>query len=918
MPGKTQCTSKPSDSDLAVLQGTLTLLRPTRSGVNTTIDIFFRHLAEDQDGKAAGIVLSGMGSDGTLGIRALKEHMGIAMAQEPSTAKFGSMPQSAIATGLIDHIASPEDLPQCLIDYIRTRSLLWQGRTIQTQTPAPENSLAKIFALIRYRTNQDFSGYKRSTVTRRIERRMGLHQLTQMDDYIRYLQENPPEVEILAKEMLIGVTQFFRDPEAWEHLIHALSGGLIQSKPDGSMLRVWIVGCSTGEEVYTMAIVLQECLEVLGKVGEIQFQIFATDVDKEAIDIARMGKYPENIEVDVSPKRLERFFTKENGTYQISLLLREKVIFAPHNVIRDPPFTHLDILSCRNLLIYLSTELQKKLIPLFHYALNPGGILFLGTAESIVGHKDLFSTLDSKSKIFQRSDVLAHDGTNELPAVFALPPSVREPGAPQLPMAKAPSISAIARDQLLKRYAPPAVIVTENGDIVYFHDRTGKYLEPSPGKANLNVFAMAREGLRYSILSALRTASEENHEVTREELMGTDSGLKRVRLTVQPIPKSPRMVDLFMVTFEEVPEQNIPQVQPAEPGMEASTPDIRIADLERELVDARAQLQHLAEEMQASQEQLTSMNEELQSANEELQSTNEELTTSKEELQSMNEEMLTVNAELQAKVEELINNQDDMRNLLHGTRIPILFMDNNLRVRRFTEEAKQVVRLIENDIGRPITDLKVNLLDESFASDLQDVLDTLQSKEKQVETSEGKWFQMRVLPYRTSENRIDGLIVTFSDITGIKQLETSIENARNYAEKIIATVLEPLVVLNADLRIVSANRSFYTAFHVSQEETEGKLLYAIGNGQWDLPQLRTLFNDILEKNAEFEGYRIEHDFPEIGHRTMVLNARKIHSDSGPELILLAISDITNQPSPNAQQPCATHEKEIKEHEDEKQ
>jgi len=422
---------KPSDSDLAVLQGTLTLLRPVRSGVNTTIDIFFRHLAEDQDGKAVGIVLSGMGSDGTLGIRALKEHMGIAMAQEPSTAKFGSMPQSAIATGLIDHIAPPEDLPQSLIDYIRTRSLLWQRRTIQTRTPAPENSLAKIFALIRYRTSQDFSGYKRSTVTRRIERRMGLHQLTQMDDYIRYLQENPPEVEILAKEMLIGVTQFFRDPEAWEHLIHALSGGLIQSKPDCSMLRVWIVGCLTGEEAYTMAIVLQECLEVLGKVGEIQFQIFATDVDKEAIDIARMGKYSENIEVDVSPKRLERFFTKENGTYQISLLLREKVIFAPHNVIRDPPFTHLDILSCRNLLIYLSTELQKKLIPLFHYALSPSGILFLGTAESILGHKDLFSTLDSKSKIFQKSDVLTHDGINELPAVFAVPPSAREPGAPQ-------------------------------------------------------------------------------------------------------------------------------------------------------------------------------------------------------------------------------------------------------------------------------------------------------------------------------------------------------------------------------------------------------------------------------------------------------------------------------------------------------
>ncbi len=901
--------TKPSGSDLTILHGRLIPLRPARvSGTKTTIDIFFRNLAEDQDGKAVGIVLSGMGNDGTLGIRALKEYMGVAMAQEPSTAKFGSMPQSAIATGIVDYIAAADELPKRLIDYVTTRSLLTRGRVLQTHTPAPENALARIFALIRARTSQDFSQYKRSTIMRRIERRMGLHQLTRMDDYIRYLQENPSEIEILAKEMLIGVTQFFRNPSAWEHLKPVLLG-LIQSKPEGSMLRAWIVGCSTGEEAYTMAIVLQECLESLSKVGGIQFQIFATDTDKEAIEIARIGKYPANIEVDISPVRLERFFIKEGANYQISQHLREKVIFAPHNVIRDPPFKRLDVLSCRNLLIYLSVELQKKLIPLFHYSLNPDGILFLGTAESIVGQRELFTALDSKCKIFQRSDALVHDAAVELPAVFATP-SVGESSVPTQAIARGPSITEIAQEQLLETYAPPAVIVTENGDIVYFHGRTGKYLEPSPGKANLNVFAMAREGLRYSILSALRTASKDKHEVVSEELVGAENGPKRVQLTVRPIPKHLRMADLFMVTFEEIPERSPSEVKPEEePGKEAPLKDVRVADLENEPIETKAHLQHLAEEMQSSQEELTSMNEELQSANEELQSTNEELTTSKEELQSMNEEMLTVNAELQAKIDELTLNQDDMRNLLQSTRIPVLFLDKNLHVRRFTKEAKQVVHLIDNDIGRPITDLRLNLLDESFTGDLQRVLDTLQSREKQVMTTDGKWFQMRVLPYRTFENRIDGLVATFNDITGIKQLELSIQDARNYAESIIATVLEPLLVLNADLQVASANRSFYTTFNVTQEEIEGKLLYSIGNGLWDLPQLRQLLNDILENGTGFEGYRIEHDFPTIGHRIMMLNARRIHSDSGPELILLAIEDITNLSSNALLPPCALPEKE---------
>ncbi len=474
--------AKPSNSDLAIVHGSFVLLKPaTGAGA---IDIFFRHLAEDQDGKAVGIILSGMGNDGTLGIRALKGHMGMTMAQEPSSAKFEPMPQNAIAAGLVDYIAPPGDLPQLLIDYFIASSQLPHVRT--DQASLPESALAKIFALIRAKTSQDFSQYKRSTVRRRIERRMGLHNLTKIDDYVRYLQENPHEVEILSKETLIGVTQFFRDPACWERLHEQLSE-LIRSASNGTVLRVWVVGCSTGEEAYSIAMVFQECIEDLGKNEELKFQIFATDTDSDAIDVARIGKYPANIEVDVSQKRLQRFFSRENGTYQIKQSLRETIIFAQHNIIHDPPFMRLNVLSCRNLLIYLSQELQVRLIPLFHYALNPGGILFLGTAESIGRYNDQFSTIDGKCKIFQKKSVPAHAGLGELPKVF-IPSSAREPQALRSMNAKVPSIDAIAQEQLLERYAPPAVIVTENGDILYFHGRTGKYLEPSPGKANFNVF----------------------------------------------------------------------------------------------------------------------------------------------------------------------------------------------------------------------------------------------------------------------------------------------------------------------------------------------------------------------------------------------------------------------------------------------
>jgi chemotaxis methyl-accepting protein methylase len=464
---------KPPDFDLSILHGRFSLLTPmAKVGGRMSIDLFFRHLAEDQKRKAVGIILSGMGSDGTLGIRALKEHTGMVMAQEPASSGFDAMPQNAIATDLVDYVAPPEDLPQLLMDYVEASSQL-QVKHLPV-TPAAESALAKIFILIRSRTGKDFSMYKRSTVMRRIERRMGLHQLTRLDDYVRYLQEQPQEVEILGKEMLIGVTQFFRDSEAWEALRDKALPKLIETKPVGGTIRVWVVGCSTSEEAYTMAIVLTESLEALHRSGDPKFQIFATDVENESIDIAWMGVYPTNIEADVSSQRLERFFVKEDGKYRVSKQIREKVLFALQDVIRDPPFTHLDILSCRNLLIYLTPELQDKLITLFHFALEPEGMLFLGEAES-AGKDDLFAPLDRGWKIFQRRYRSSSEAAFlEFPFVFE-PPSATH-GARRLPELRESPIVAIAQARLLDKYAPPAIIVTKDGDILYIHGRTGKYL----------------------------------------------------------------------------------------------------------------------------------------------------------------------------------------------------------------------------------------------------------------------------------------------------------------------------------------------------------------------------------------------------------------------------------------------------------
>jgi chemotaxis methyl-accepting protein methylase len=761
----------PPNSDMSLLHGTLHLLAPTESrGLRLPIDFFFRSLAEDQHERSIGVILSGMGSDGTLGLKAIKEKAGVVLVQDPTTAKFDAMPRSAIEAGLADFVAPAEELPGKLMTY---RQHL--PRISKSELPLEEktrSAMEKITILLRSHTGHDFTLYRRSTLYRRVERRMGIHQLAKIGAYVRYLQENPQELGILFKELLIGVTSFFRDPTAWQQLAKQALPALLAGRPPGGGLRAWVAGCSTGEEAYSLAMVFTEAQRQIKSANNIPLQIYATDLDKDAIDKARQGFFPENIGADVSPARLTRFFVKEPGGYRVKKEIRAMVVFAPQNLIMDPPFTKLDILCCRNLLIYLTTELQRKLFPLFHYSLNPHGVLFLGSAESIGGFGRLITPLALKERIFQRGDSILPGHQVDFPSVFGSPPA----GLPDAPLSArlpGPSLQALADQLLQARFAPPAVLVNDQGDILYISGRTGTYLEPAAGKANWNVVAMAREALRYDLASALQKVHRKKCTVTvRGIKMGIDADARSVDLTVEALEEPKELRGMVLIVFSET--VIAAKTSPGGSTGKAPTRSAGHRELEQELQHAREEVQAGREEMQTSQEELKSMNEELQSTNEELQSTNEELTTSKEEMQSLNEELQTVNSELQTKLDELSGTNNDMKNLLNSTDIATVFLDNELCVRRFTLQAQTIIKLIPNDVGRPITDLASDLVYPALVTDAQQVLRSLVFSERSIATHDGRWFTVRIMPYRTMDDRIDGVVIIFMDITAAKKVEAGL------------------------------------------------------------------------------------------------------------------------------------------------
>lgn len=760
----------PPNKDMSLLRGVLHLFEPTAPrGMRLPIDFFFRSLAEDQRERSVGVILSGMGSDGTQGIKAIKEQAGVVLVQEPASAKFDGMPRSAIDAGMVDIVASAEELPGKLLKYLQHVPLV-SGAEKRTESSTASH-LEKIVILLRSQTGHDFSLYKHNTLYRRIERRMALHQISKIGTYVRYLRENPAELNLLFKELLIGVTSFFRDSDAWKQLRDDVVPSLLASRAAGQTLRAWVPGCSTGEEAYSLAIVFKEALEQIKPHPNLSVQIFATDLDREAVDKARLGFFPANISADVSPERLRRHFIKEERGYRISKEIREMVIFAPQNLIMDPPFTKLDILSCRNLLIYLAPELQKKLLPLFHYGLNPGGILFLGSAESVAGFTELFEPFPGKSRLFRSKECKRLGEMVEFPAAFVAPSpnSTNSPHAPVVPPA---SLQSLAERWLLQHHAPAAVLVNDQGDILFISGRTGRYLEPAMGKANWNVFVMAREGLRYELAGLFQRARRQKGAAAVRGLkVAADGGTNFVDLAVEFIDQPGELRGLAMIVLTE---QSMPHGEGKRKSVKALPQYKHVQELEQELQQTREEAQSTREEMQTSQEELKSMNEELQSTNEELQSTNEELTTSKEEMQSLNEELQTVNCELQAKVDELSAASNDMKNLLNSTEIATVFLDGALRVRRFTDKATHIFKFIPGDVGRPVTDLASELEYPTLADDTRDVLRTLVPLEKPVVARGKRWYAMRMMPYRTVDDRIDGVVITFTDMSLAKKFEAEV------------------------------------------------------------------------------------------------------------------------------------------------
>ncbi len=747
----------PPNKDMSILNGKLVLLGLTAPrGARMPIDFFFRHLADDQQERAIGVILSGMGTDGTLGVKAIKEKLGMVMVQDPLSASFSGMPQSALSTGLVDYDAPADKLPEKLVAYVR------RVVTGQLEPPLPKrepSALEKILVLLRSRTGHDFSLYKRNMLYRRIERRMGVHQIDSIHDYVQYLQKNEQEINTLFKELLIGVTNFFRDRDAWDALKQEVLTHLLTTKEDGSAIRVWVPGCATGEEAYSIAIILKECLDTLSPRRGITIQIFGTDIDTDAIDVARQGVYPTNIALDVSADRLSRFFVREDEKYRLKKDVRDLVVFAPQNIITDPPFTKLDILCCRNLLIYFTPELQKRLVPIFSYSLNLGGILFLGPSETVGSFEDVLKPVNHKWKIYTRV-VNATPFRVEFPY---MPPVMHAEGGTESRRDVEHAIKDKTEDILLNEYAPPAVIVNKEGEIIYFFGRTGKYLEPVSGRAHFNIYAMAREGLRAELGNAVYKALREGNKLSIKGIpVQTNGDMQIINLTVRPLHDLEELNNTLLVTFEDVIPQEVPKPARKVHGLKKSEREVA---LEQELQFYKERLQTTMEEMETSQEEFKSTMEELQSTNEELQSTNEELKTSREEMQSLNEELITVNSELKVKNDSLSRVNDDIRNLLDSTEIATLFVDNSLKVMRFTPKITKIINLIPSDVGRSITDLVTNMKQNILVDDIREVIETLMPKEVQIETKDGEGYLTRIIPYRTIDNKIDGVVVTFSNIS---------------------------------------------------------------------------------------------------------------------------------------------------------
>jgi two-component system CheB/CheR fusion protein len=767
----------PPGTNMAMVDGHLTLTpRPPRPAQHMPIDHLFRSLADIQRDRAAAVVLSGNGTDGAIALQAVKAAGGVTFAQDETTAKYPSMPRAAVLEGGVDHVLRPREIARELGRIARhpyTRSAA--GSPADAPPPPAGDPAAEIVGLVRTRTGVDFANYKQTTIRRRVFRRMALRNLQDPRDYLAALRADAAEVQALYQDLLIRVTQFFRDPEAFAALREKVFPALTASRPPGAPVRVWVAGCSTGEEVYSLAISLLEFLD--GEAGAVPVKVLATDLNEAALEKARAGVYLDNIEIDVSPERLRRFFVRHDGHYQISKAVREVCVFSRHNLATDPPFSRIDLVSCRNVLIYLDTPLQKRVMPLLHYALNPGGFLFLGSSENVGPTGDLFEVVDARHRVFARTH--ARPG---VPVEFSAPaggagaarPPLLEPAGP---LWSALDVQKEADRVLLARYAPVGVVVDEGMTVLQFRGRTAPYLEPAPGMATLDLFRMLREGLLAEVRTATAQAKAENAPVVREGLRVAEGGeVRTVRVEVVPFKVPPNGVRFFLVLFQDAAAGR-PAHPPAAPPPPAATTDQQVAQLQQEIGALREYLQSVIEEQESTNEELKSANEEILSSNEELQSTNEELQTAKEEAQSANEELATLNEELRHRNAELARANNDLVNLLSGVNIPIVMVGRDLRVRRFTPLAEKTFNLIPSDVGRPIGDIKPNIQVADLSALIAGAVDTLVPYEGEVRDAAGRWYSLRIRPYVTLDNKIDGASVVLLDIDSIRRSSERPANA---------------------------------------------------------------------------------------------------------------------------------------------
>lgn len=786
----------PPNKDMAIFKGVLHLIEPVQArGFRKPIDFFFKTLAADQSERAIGIILSGTGTEGAVGLKEIKDMGGLSIVQDPENAKYDGMPSNAIAAGADDFILAVDEIPEALVKYASNR--IFKSVDKSDLVSSVNQLLAKIFILLRNETGCNFGDYKNSTVIRRIEKRMALNQIDKLEDYLKYLQKNKDELKKLFNELLIGVTSFFRDKEAYDAIENTVIPQIIANKTDGETIRVWVAGCSTGEEAYSLAILFDEAIKKQEK--SLKLQVFASDMDDRAITIARQGVYPEIILNDVTPERLGKYFQLDDAKYRINKEIRDKVIFSEHNLIKDPPFSKQDVVSCRNLLIYLNIEAQKKVFAIFHYALNPEGFLFLGSSESLGDYTNMFEVIDRKYKLFKHKTVNKND-VPDIGHLFTEPSSIKKTVTFPIPKQnKMDHLAKITQQLLLDNYAPACAIINEKGDAIYFSGNTGKYLQPSPGEAKLNIVDMAREGLKTdlrSIISKIRKSKTQ--EIRKNISVKTNGDQLLIDLSIRPMKDLLPEEDYFMLTF--VDKGGASLISTSEIKTIQLNDASELQALEQELISTKEYLRSTIEQLEMSNEELKASNEELQSSNEELQSTNEELETSKEELQSVNEEVITVNTELQIKIDELALAYDDMNNLLASTEIGTIFLDIDLKIKRFTPSISKIFNLIQTDVGRPLQHLTSNLISNSIIEDVKKVLEKLSPFQAAVKSIDNKWYQMQIMPYRTSSNVIEGVVITFVDITKEKSLALELHDIKEKYEYVLELTLTS--VYTQDLKLI--------------------------------------------------------------------------------------------------------------------